>query len=66
MITYSYACKNCNHELEVEQSISDESLKDCPACNKPTLQRVIIARGGFLLTGGGWYKDGYDKSKNND
>jgi putative FmdB family regulatory protein len=56
--TYQYKCSSCQEELEVFQKITDEKLTTCPACNNETLDRVV-AGGGFILKGGGWYKDGY-------
>ena len=58
MPTYEYQCQACGHQLEAFQKITEDALKDCPACNKPTLER-LISGGAFHLKGGGWYKDGY-------
>ena len=58
MPTYEYQCQACGHQLEAFQKITEDALKDCPACNKPSLER-LISGGTFLLKGGGWYKDGY-------
>ena len=41
MITYNYKCKNCAHELETKQKITEEPLKRCPQCNTQMLKRVI-------------------------
>ena len=49
-------------ELEKLQKISDPALKDCPACGKPALQKLVSAA-GFRLKGGGWYETDF-KSKN--
>ena len=32
MPTYAYACKDCNHSFEVQQSFSDKPLTSCPKC----------------------------------
>src|ERR1700712_5380982 len=58
MPTYEYQCQACGHQLEAFQRITEPALKDCPACSKPTLER-LISGGAFHLKGGGWYKDGY-------
>lgn len=58
MPTYEYQCQACGHQLEAFQRITESALKDCPACNKPNLER-LISGGAFHLKGGGWYKDGY-------
>jgi putative FmdB family regulatory protein len=41
--------------MEALQKISDEALKDCPACEKPALTKLISAA-GFRLSGTGWYE----------
>ena len=41
--------------MEALQKISDEALKDCPACGKPALTKLISAA-GFRLSGSGWYE----------
>ncbi len=51
---YEYRCKNCHHELEVMQKISDSPLSDCPNCGKNGLDKIISAA-GFQLKGTGWY-----------
>lgn len=63
MPIYRYKCENCNHELELIQSISegDEYLAaepSCPKCEDGKLGR-IISLGSFQLNGRGWYRDGY-------
>src|ERR1700760_3430174 len=64
---YEYQCKNCGHELEAMQKVSDAPLKKCPHCGKSQLQRLISAP-VFRLKGGGWYetdfKDDKDKKRN--
>lgn len=61
MPTYEYECQACGHKLEAFQRITETPLVDCPACQKPRLQRLISAT-AFQLKGGGWYKDGYGSS----
>lgn len=67
MPLYEYQCKSCGHTLETIQKISEEPLKDCPACGKPDLSKLISAA-GFRLKGGGWYETDFkgdkDKKKN--
>jgi len=55
MPIYEYQCQSCHHELEALQKLSDEPLRDCPACHQPSLQKKISAA-GFRLKGGGWYE----------
>ncbi|WP_444921081.1 FmdB family zinc ribbon protein [Microbulbifer sp. CnH-101-G] len=55
MPIYEYQCNACGHEMEALQRMSDDPLKDCPACDKAELQKKISAA-GFRLKGGGWYE----------
>jgi putative FmdB family regulatory protein len=55
MPIYEYQCQACRHRLESLQKLSEEPLKDCPACGQPTLNRLVSAA-GFRLKGGGWYE----------
>ena len=67
MPIYEYQCKACGHELEAFQKLSDDPLKECPACGDLELTKLISAA-GFRLKGGGWYetdfKGSQDKKKN--
>ena len=67
MPIYEYQCKSCGHELEAFQKLSDDPLKECPACGDLELTKLISAA-GFRLKGGGWYetdfKGSQDKKKN--
>jgi putative FmdB family regulatory protein len=63
MPIYEYQCAACGHQLEMIQKFSDEPLKDCPACSKAELQK-LISSSAFHLKGGGWYvTDIRDKDK---
>ncbi len=55
MPIYEYGCADCEHQMEVLQKMSDDPLRDCPACGKSTLTKKISAA-GFRLSGGGWYE----------
>lgn len=61
MPTYEYHCKDCNHNFEIEQRMSDAVLVKCPKCNADSLQRLISAT-SFQLKGSGWYKTDYASS----
>jgi putative FmdB family regulatory protein len=67
MPIYEYQCKSCGHEFEAIQKITDDPLKDCPACGDLELSKLVSAA-GFRLKGGGWYetdfKGSQDKKKN--
>lgn len=55
MPIYEYQCEACGHRLEKIQKIADDPLKDCPACEKPELKKLVSAA-AFRLKGGGWYE----------
>ncbi|NHN37929.1 zinc ribbon domain-containing protein [Pseudomaricurvus alcaniphilus] len=55
MPIYEYACRECGHELEALQKMSDPALTDCPECGKPGLNKKVSAA-GFRLAGSGWYE----------
>jgi putative FmdB family regulatory protein len=55
MPIYEYQCQACGHRLESLQKLSEEPLKDCPACGQSTLNRLVSAA-GFRLKGSGWYE----------
>ncbi len=55
MPIYEYQCHACGERLEKLQKISDPVLVDCPACQRPTLRKMVTAA-GFRLKGSGWYE----------
>ena len=59
MPTYDYRCAACGHAFEHFQSIRDPSLRKCPKCGKPKLERLIGAGAGVLFKGGGFYQTDY-------
>lgn len=61
MPQYDYLCKKCSHEWEEDQPILDPPVEKCPKCHKKSAARQI-GRPMFVLKGGGWADDGYDKS----
>ncbi|WP_299776327.1 zinc ribbon domain-containing protein [uncultured Pseudoteredinibacter sp.] len=62
MPIYEYQCQECGHQMEALQKLSDEPLKDCPACQQPQLQKQISAA-GFRLKGSGWYETDFKSGK---
>ena len=54
MPTYSYKCKNCGHTFDIQQSISDQALTECPEC-KGELTKVFGV-GSVTFKGSGFYK----------
>ena len=63
MATYDYTCINCGHNWEVEAKITDETLKECPKCLTMGAKRLISHGAAFILSGGGWAREGYSGSK---
>jgi len=43
MPTYDYECSSCKHTEEIIQRIVEDSLTQCPKCNKQTYKRVILS-----------------------
>jgi predicted nucleic acid-binding Zn ribbon protein len=62
-LRYIWRCKSCGRTEEVDRPLADIDVPpesghgDC----KHTWQR-LIAPSSFILTGGGWFKQGYDRS----
>ena len=61
MPIYEYECSGDCGVIEEIQNISDEPLTKCPKCGSPC--KRLISKTDFVLLGGGWYKDGYQKIK---
>jgi putative FmdB family regulatory protein len=64
MPTYEYACSSCKHEWELEQSIKESAITECPSCHAQTAKRQISRGTGFILKGSGWYSDLYSGASN--
>ena len=62
-MTYDYLCTGCGHSWEAEQRISEDPLKQCPACGEQSAKRQVTGGAGFILKGGGWYSDLYSSAK---
>jgi len=59
MPTYQYQCRNCGHELEEFQSMTEDPLVTCPACSTDNLVRVMGAGAGLIFRGTGFYLTDY-------
>lgn len=59
MPTYEYICRNCGHEFEVFQSMSDSPKRKCPECGKNALERKIGTGAAVLFKGSGFYQTDY-------
>ncbi len=64
MPIYEYQCESCGHTLEALQKISDDPLKDCPACQTAALKKLISAA-AFHLKGSGWYETDFKSKSGN-
>jgi putative FmdB family regulatory protein len=59
---YEYQCQGkCKKVFEYMQSMKDPPMKKCEKCGGK-LEKQLSAS-GFVLKGGGWYKDLYASSK---
>lgn len=54
MPTYAYACKDCSHAFEIQQSFSDNSLSVCPECNGNLRKKFNSV--GVVFKGSGFYR----------
>lgn len=45
MPIYTYICKKCDHQFDIEQKITAEALKDCPECKAPELKKKLYPVG---------------------
>jgi putative FmdB family regulatory protein len=58
---YEYQCQKCERVFEYQQSMSEKPKAKCERCGGK-LDKLLSAA-GFVLKGGGWYKDLYASSK---
>jgi len=54
MPTYEYRCKSCDHQFDIVQSFSDDSLTVCPECGGPL--KKVFGNVGITFKGSGFYK----------
>ena len=55
MPTYSYACKKCDHQFDVQQQLSDSALEVCPKCAGEL--RKVFGQVGVTFKGTGFYRN---------
>ncbi len=55
MPTYSYACKKCEHEFDVQQSLNEPDLEKCPKCQGEL--RKVFGTVGITFKGTGFYRN---------
>ena len=54
MPTYSYRCRECGVEFDIQQDFSDDALTQCPQC-KGSLRKLFSAV-GVTFQGSGFYR----------
>jgi len=64
MPMYEYQCTSCGDTFELRQKFSDPPATECPTCGGPV--NKLISSASFALKGGGWFTEGYGKSKSAD
>lgn len=60
---YEYYCDTCQEVTEHFHKMN-ETVEWCEACQMKGIHSTpkrIISKTNFILTGGGWYKEGYQK-----
>lgn len=60
MPTYVYRCKNCEHQFETVQRMSDDPLKECPEC-KGEISRLLFPP-AISFKGSGFHINDYPSS----
>lgn len=61
MPNYDYVCTACKAEFEFFQSMNDDPLTQCPACEEPSLKRKIGTGAGIIFKGSGFYETDYKR-----
>lgn len=56
MTTYHYKCDACQHEFDIKQRMTDDSLEICPECMVVGLKRVIQPT-EVIYKGDGWFRN---------
>lgn len=54
MPTYSYRCTQCDNAFDVVQSLSEDSLTECPSCKGKL--RKLFNMVGVTFNGSGFYR----------
>ena len=54
MPTYSYACTSCDNAFDIVQSMSEDSLTECPKCQGRL--RKLFNNVGVMFKGSGFYR----------
>ena len=62
MPTYAYACKDCSHTFDIQQSFTDDTLTVCPACSGNLRKKFNSV--GVVFKGSGFYRTDSRDAKN--
>ncbi len=66
MPTYDYECIICKRNFEHFQSMSDNSIPNCPKCkSNKHVKKKITAGSGIIFKGSGFYTTDYKNKKKN-
>jgi putative FmdB family regulatory protein len=60
--TYAYACKDCGHAFDIQQSFTDDTLTVCPACSGNLRKKFNSV--GVVFKGSGFYRTDSRDAKN--
>jgi len=52
--TYSYRCRDCEAEFDIQQAFSDDPLTQCPECQGSL--RKLFSPVGVTFQGSGFYR----------
>jgi putative FmdB family regulatory protein len=55
MPTYSYACKTCEHQFDIQQGLNESALEKCPKCGGEL--RKVFGKVGVTFKGSGFYRN---------
>jgi putative FmdB family regulatory protein len=61
MPIFEYRCLGCEKVLEILQKQGEGPRRKCPECGDKL--EKLVSRTAFHLKGGGWYDQGYEKSR---
>lgn len=60
MPTYVYRCKQCEHQFEIIQKMTDDPIDKCPRCNG-AVSRLLFPV-GIVFKGSGFHVNDYPSS----
>lgn len=64
MPTYTYRCRECEHQFDQRQSFSEDALKECPSCAAESGLRKVVNSVGIVFKGSGFYVTDNKNGKN--